>query len=530
MHNCQLNFKITAQNPLDYNTDPRSVAIGDFNNDSWLDFVVTNRAVNNISVFLGSTDGTFSRSTTYSTGSYSLPDKVTVADLNNDRRLDIVVAYFGINSVGIFLGTGDGTFVNYTTVSTNAARPIWIHIAHLDNDTFLDLVTADYGTDSITIYSGDGTGNFSYRMRYPTGFDSSPLSVTSGDLNNDNHLDLAVANSGTNNVGIFFGKGNGEFSDQRVLSTGIHSRPHSVAIAHLDNDKLLDIAIANYGTNNVGVFRNLGDRTFGEQATYMLENASPYFIEAADVNLDRQADLIVISRGTNNIGVLLRRANGTLYRPIMFVTGSLSSISAATGDLNKDGFFDIMVVNNDTNSITISISKNDGFHSEARYSLAEGTTSSAAELNEANSSSTDEKVRVRRQYFPEICLEPPTYPSPDERFSMLTGDFNIDGHLDMIVMDFRWATLVLFLGDGNGSFSHKTIFQKSDAAFISLQMADFNGDTHLDIALAYKDYELIDTAVDIFLGHKNASFTKHVTYRIGCEGKARDNDCRLQQR
>ena len=296
-----MNFKKTDNNPVDCNHDPRSVAIGDFNSDTWLDFVVVNRTVNNISVFLGSSDGIFRQKPTYPTGSRSLPDKVAVADLNNDQRLDIVVACFGINSVQIFLGIGDGTFVNCTTVFTGFSRPIWIHITHLNNDTFLDLVTVDYGTDSISIYLADGTGNFFYQMRYSTGYDSSPVSVISADLNTDDHLDLIVANSGTNNVGIFFGKGNNEFSDQQVLTTGIRSHPISIVAGHFNSDKVLDIAVTNYGTNNVGVFFNLGNGAFIGQTTYMLENASPYFIDTIDINLDKQSDLIVINRGINNM-------------------------------------------------------------------------------------------------------------------------------------------------------------------------------------------------------------------------------------
>ena len=569
-----MNFKKTAQNPLDYNTDPRSVAIGDFNNDSWLDFVVTNRVVNNISVFLGSTNGTFSRPTTYSTGSYSLPDKITVADLNNDQRLDIVVAYFGINSVGIFLGIGDGTFVNYTTVSTNSARPIWIHIAHLDNDTFLDLVTADYGTDSITVYSGDGTGNFSYRMRYPTGYDSSPVSVTSGDLDNDNYLDLAVANSGTNNVGIFFGNGNGTFSDQQVFPTGIRSHPKSIAVGSLNSDELLDIVVANYGTNNVGVFQNLGNGTFAEQKIYIMDNASPYFVETADVNKDQQSDLIVISRGTNNIGILLGHRNDNFSRPIMFITGSRSSISAAIGDLNRDGLPDIIAINNDTNSITISIGKNEGFQSETRCSLDAPITNNTAELDRVDSGSNDEnKVRVRRQYGHETCSEPPIYGAELRQLPMLAGDVNNDGHLDIIANNVQSGQLFLLLGHGNGSFSQKTIPQMNEGTFMSPQVSDFNNDTYLDIVVVYQYQGTIDarsiprtsrrggsrydekhflqpqkfdspypppgnfypkeeegwdplepppppvvisTYVDILLGHGNGSFTKHVTYRTNC--------------
>ena len=105
-------------------------------------------------------------------------------------------------SIGIFFGLGNGSFVNHTTIPTNSSRPIWMHIVHLDNDMFLDLVTGDYGTDSITIFSGDGTGNLSYRMRYSTGYDSSPVSVTIGYLNDDHFLDMSVGNCGSNSIGI----------------------------------------------------------------------------------------------------------------------------------------------------------------------------------------------------------------------------------------------------------------------------------------------------------------------------------------
>ena len=484
------------ENPLDYNSNPRSVAIGDFNSDTWLDFVVTNRAANNISVFLGSANGTFRQPTTYPTGSYSLPDKIAVADLNNNGRLDIIVAYFGVNSVGIFLGLGDGTFVSHTTISTGSSRPIWIHMAHLDNDTFLDLVTADYGTASITLFAGDGTGNFSYRMRYPTGYDSSSTAVISADLNNDNHLDLVVANSGTNNLGIFIGKGNGDFFDQKLIPTGVHSHPNSVVVGYFNNDKLLDIAVANFGTNNVGVFWNMHNDTFAEQTTYMIENASPYFLAVADINRDEQSDLIAINNGTNNIGVLLGHVNGTFSRPIMFVTGFSSSISAAIDDLNKDDLPDIVIINNNTNSITISFSQNEGFQSEINYSnILESITTLKL---------------VRRQLGSESCASGPSYEFPAESFSLSTGDFNSDGHLDMIVTDVGWKELVVFLGYGNGSFTYKTIY-RTNHSHSKLAVADFNNDTHLDIALVYSDDWLV--YVDILLGYGNSSFTKQGTYR-----------------
>ena len=60
------------------------------NNDTRLDIVVANGNDNNVSVLLGYGNGSFHDQMTYSTGSY--PSSVAVGDLNNDTRLDIVVA------------------------------------------------------------------------------------------------------------------------------------------------------------------------------------------------------------------------------------------------------------------------------------------------------------------------------------------------------------------------------------------------------------------------------------------------------
>ncbi len=74
--------------------------------------VIVNNVVNSIDVYFGYGDGTFAREITYSTGSFSAPYMVVVGDFNNDDRLDLAVANFGTNNVGIFLGFGNGTFAN----------------------------------------------------------------------------------------------------------------------------------------------------------------------------------------------------------------------------------------------------------------------------------------------------------------------------------------------------------------------------------------------------------------------------------
>ena len=48
----QLNFTLINPNPIEYRYSPRSVAVGDFNNDTLLDIVVSNLKTNNIGILI----------------------------------------------------------------------------------------------------------------------------------------------------------------------------------------------------------------------------------------------------------------------------------------------------------------------------------------------------------------------------------------------------------------------------------------------------------------------------------------------
>ncbi|MHC5732537.1 MAG: FG-GAP repeat domain-containing protein, partial [Nostoc sp.] len=78
-----------------------------------------------------------------------------------------------------------------------------------NNDNKLDLAVANNGDNTVSVLLGNGNGLFQTPMNYTVG--SGPQSVISGDFNNDNKLDLAVANSRDNTVSVLLGNGNGLF-------------------------------------------------------------------------------------------------------------------------------------------------------------------------------------------------------------------------------------------------------------------------------------------------------------------------------
>src|ERR1019366_6337523 len=125
-------------------------------------------------------------------------DCLAIADLNGDGKLDLVVPgpssrlAYGGTDVGVFLGNGDGTFqpqVPYSAGNEQQMSIFWVAIADLNGDGKLDLATANSGTNDVSVLLGNGDGTFQAAVIYATG--SQPTSVAIGDFNGDGKPDLA---------------------------------------------------------------------------------------------------------------------------------------------------------------------------------------------------------------------------------------------------------------------------------------------------------------------------------------------------
>jgi hypothetical protein len=214
---CGFILTSSTRNSIINDSRPHSVVIGDFNNDDLPDIVVANSGMNNIGIFLRHVNGTFTDQRNYSTGYDSTPYAVAVADFNKDHRLDIAVANFDSHNIGIFLGIGNGTFRPQTTFSTGSSRPRSIAVGDFNNDAKVDIAVVNYGIYNIGIFLQDTNGSFATQTTFSTGYDSDPYALAVGDLNNDNKIDIVVANYVTNNVGVFLGHGNGTFEIQIIF-------------------------------------------------------------------------------------------------------------------------------------------------------------------------------------------------------------------------------------------------------------------------------------------------------------------------
>ena len=304
------------------------VAVGHFNNDTQLDVVVANSGTNNIMVLCGNGNGHVSHQTTIDT-SPSRPLYVAVGDFDNNGHSDIVFIGYGTHSIGILLGFGYGTFRAPLYLSTGYdSFPYSLALGDVNSDGQLDIVVANYGTDNISLFFGYGNGTFGNQTTYTTGINSRPYSVALSDLNNNTHLDIAVVNSNTDEIKLFFDYENGFFHASALYSTGENSNPISIAIADFNNDNISDITILNNGTNSLLLYFGYENRTFKEPVSYSTgPRSSPYCIGVADFNSDHQLDVAIANQQNNNIKIFNSYTSQVLPTRANFATDSFASTS-----------------------------------------------------------------------------------------------------------------------------------------------------------------------------------------------------------
>jgi hypothetical protein len=361
----------TFQSRIDYpagGTEPYSVAVGDFNGDGFLDLAVAisncenlpNCGPGTISIIMGNGDGTFQAPTQYSTGTNTDPNSIAVGDFNGDGILDLAVTNYETNSVSILLGqgsngVGNGTFETASPAYTFAvgSEPSSVAVGDFNGDGILDLAVTNFHSNNVSVLLGNGDGTFQTAVNYPTG--NGPVSLAVGNFGNGNQ-DLVVVNETDNDVGVLLGNSNGTFQAQATYSTGAGGNPLSVVVGDFSGNGILDLAVADFHSQQVSILMGNGNGTFQAVKQYPT-GANPSSVVTADFNGDGIPDLALASQPLppapgNVVSVLLGNGDGTFGAPAVFGTGSFS-YSGAVGDFNGDGAADLAVANGVSNTVSV---------------------------------------------------------------------------------------------------------------------------------------------------------------------------------
>ncbi|MEW5804838.1 MAG: VCBS repeat-containing protein [bacterium] len=176
-----------------------SLSIGDLNQDKYPDLIIIKYGViytsgyspfgdGSMSVFINKGNGIFDEPVEYSTDKW--PKSIGLGDFNNDEYIDVAIGNSSSRTVSIFMNEGNGSFgekIKHTT--KNDARSI--AVGKLDHDGYDDLVVTNYYDNTLSVFINKGAFEDSTDYAVAHG----PRCVLIEDFNQDGYNDLAVIKS-----------------------------------------------------------------------------------------------------------------------------------------------------------------------------------------------------------------------------------------------------------------------------------------------------------------------------------------------
>ncbi len=537
----------TFQSPVSYPTGANAIsaAIADLNGDGKLDIAVTGEGPGSVTILLGKGDGTFTTGATVTSGLTQVPDAIIAADFNGDGKMDLALSN-ATGTVSILLGNGDGTFKSPTTFPAGSYCT-YLAAADFNKDGKLDLVVTNSGSGLVSVLMGNGDGTFGAPIAYST--TSDPTSVVITDFNHDGNLDIVTGtgtpgiitgNFGSGEIAVLLGNGDGTFRGGPLYSTP--SPLYSIATADLNGDGKPDLVTANDSANSLSILLNKGSGTFSGPTTYALTQTSgspvkPRFVALADLNGDSKIDL-ALANSSGSVSVSLGNGDGTFQAPIYNTTGS-NSVMVAVADLNADNKPDLVVANqgdvltggSNTGNVSVLLSSGGGAFQPAA-NITAGTAPIFVALQDLNADGKTDLVVLDNgvpQGFASAnpggvlifkgngdgtFQQPLSYAAAVNPTAMAVGDLNGDGKPDLVVgtTDANFNFLIdVFIGNGDGTFKNPVSYP-GQFGMTSIAIADMNADGKPDLVVASC---CGDTEMVYLLGNGDGTFQSQVPFNGG---------------
>ncbi|MDP1728291.1 MAG: VCBS repeat-containing protein, partial [Bacteroidota bacterium] len=360
-------------------TNIQGITTADLNNDGKKEIITANLNSNTIGIFVNNTvTGIVNNSSfsTYFTCATTLvsgvtPAIVTTADLNGDNKPDIIVGYNNSSYTffSIFLNQYNGTTFNSSSFTkydfTAQSGPGGVSVADYDLDGKIDISVANGSSASMSVFrntSSLSTLSFASALNYSTG--TTPGTITSGDIDNDGKIDIAVSNWGSNSITVYRNTSSsvGNISFSLINSVNFFTtqiNPNWIKIIDIDNNGLKEVICSNWGSNSISIYSNTSSSGISFNPRVDKSTGSyPQANDAADFDGDGKIDIGLSMAGVTSAGCFKNiHTSGSIsassFSGISYYGVNNSPVGFSATDIDNDLRPDIIVANYSSQNISV---------------------------------------------------------------------------------------------------------------------------------------------------------------------------------
>lgn len=373
----------TSFSPAVHITDAPSIAgiaLGDIDGDGKPDMAVTNWELNTVSIYRNTsssgsmTANSFAEPVILTTGAH--PQFVSIADIDNDGKKDLVVSNQDENNLYIYRNTTTGG------IDTDSfAEAVSIDVPYLiagfcindmDVDGKQDIVVA---TDGIMYVYHNRTipGELSGEQfdRREVGGSITWTGVATGDVDGDGKPEIIGADYYASTIIVYHNitsrgtiSDNGSFAD--AVSFNVTYAPGSIRIADIDRDGKSDVMVGSTDSNVISILRNtssvgtIDETSLAEKADINPTTYAVTDMAVDDLDGDGRPEIVSIHKDYGTIGVFRNISSpgsittSSFSNVVDFSMGNIeNAYQIVLGDLDGDGKADMTVPNMDNEEIQI---------------------------------------------------------------------------------------------------------------------------------------------------------------------------------